>query len=52
MGRSRKGSRDRGLFRPPRWKKYARIVTFKDPKSARKAAKKLLDKLEGVKSHA
>ena len=49
---ARRRSRSGGLFKPPRWKKYARIVSFEDPKSARKAAKKLLEEFRSAKTRA
>ena len=49
---ARKSRRDSGLFRPPRYKKYAEIVTFEDPASARKAARKLLHEFKSAKTRA
>jgi hypothetical protein len=39
-------SRGSGLFKPPRHKWLADIVTFKDPEKAKKAAKRLVHGLE------
>jgi len=42
----RRGS---GLFKPPRWKYLAEVVTFEDPKKARKAAAEILRSIKKAK---
>lgn len=42
-------TRGKGLFKPPKHKYLARVITFKDPKSARKAAKTLVNETRKVK---
>ena len=44
--RSRSRSKKGGLFKPPRHKWIADIVSFETPSKARKAARKLLDIME------
>ena len=43
--------KQRTLFQEPRYQKYADIVDFKDPKSARSSVKKLNDEFNDAKTH-
>ena len=49
---ARQDSQDQGLFRKPRWKKYARIVTFENPDAAKGAARELLREFRNAKTRA
>ena len=55
MARKRRSSRvgrGRGLFKKPRWKKYAKIVTFENPDAAKGAARELLREFKSAKTRA
>ena len=45
-GRSKSRSKKGGLFKPPKHKDIAKIVSFETPSKARKAAKKLLSMMK------
>ena len=40
--RSKSKSKRKGLFKPPRWKYLADIVSFESPKEARKSTNEVL----------
>jgi len=48
----RRTKRGRGLFKPPRWKYLAQIITFENPEAARGAVKELLREFRQAKTRA
>ena len=54
MARKRRSRarRGQGLFKKPRWKKYAEIVTFENPDAAKGAARELLREFRSAKTRA
>ena len=47
--RSKSKSKRKGLFKPPRWKYLADIVSFESPKEARKSANEVLKSIKQAK---
>jgi len=49
MARSRSKAKGSGLFKSPRWKYLAEIVTFENPSKAKKAARELVKEVKHAK---